>query len=103
MGDGCKLNQNTTDNSITVTNTITKNATVNNYEVFTEIKNKLTDMPDCEEVMKYIIEMENAVKSGESKSVIKTIFDKLLPVAANVAAVWQVLSQYIPQLINYFC
>ena len=60
-------------------------------------------MPDCEEVMKYIIEMENAVKSGESKSVIKTIFDKLLPVAANVAAVWQVLSQYIPQLINYFC
>lgn len=103
MGDGCKLNQNTTDNSITITNNVTNNTTVNNHEIFTEIKNKIENVPGSEEVVKYIAEMEKAVKSGENKSVIKTIFDKLLPVAANVATVWQVLSQYIPQLINYFC
>lgn len=102
MGDGSKLNQNSIDNSITITNTSTQNTTSNNYEIFTEIKNKLTDIPDCEEVMKYIIEMENAVKSGKNKSVIKTIFNKLLPVAANVATVWQVLGQYVPRLMSFF-
>ena len=102
MGDGCKLNQNTTDNSITITNNVTNDITVNNYEIFTEIKNKIENVPGSEEVVKYIAEIEKAVKSGENKSVIKTIFDKLLPVAANVATVWQVLSPYIPRLINYF-
>ena len=101
MGDGCKLNQNTTDNSITITNNITNNTTVNNYEIFTEIKNKIENVPGSEEVLKYVIEMEKAVNSGENKSAIKAIFDKLLPAAANVATVWQVLSQYVPQLLLF--
>lgn len=101
MGDGCKLNQNTTDNSITITNNITNNTTVNNYEIFTEIKNKIENVPGSEEVLKCVIEMEKALSSGENKSAIKAIFDKLLPAAANVATVWQVLSQYVPQLLLF--
>lgn len=100
MGDGCKLNQNTTDNSITITNNVTNN-TVNNYDFFTEIKDKIRSAGGSEEVLKYVAEMEKAVNSGEKKSVIKAIFDKLLPAAANVATVWQVLSQYIPQLLLF--
>lgn len=96
MGDGSKFNHQSVDNSTTITN-----ASNNNYEIFTEIKNKIKAIPGSEEVVSYMTEMETALKNDKDKSVVKTIFDKILPAAANVATVWQVVSSYIPQLMTF--